>query len=266
VLDEVGYALTKKKVVVPVLFETCEVPYRLNRLQYVDARTDYDGAVRALVSTLQDTKDAGALPDRLPIDRTGRPEFATRPGLVAAIALAVIVLAASVVGLVVRSRVSPAAPSPDATTAPGNEALPAPAPAPTSGPAPEAFRNAFRSALQRYIDAAPKGFQAIGARDFVDWTPSVVLPAAQSCRGSGYPRDPVVECLLSRTDSEVEADDRFEDAIELVKSSLPAWTGDRVNASQAVFTGKGSTPIVGLGVTASGDHYDVEISVRPASQ
>ena len=58
VLDEVGFALTKKKVVVPVLFQDCEIPYRLSRLQYVDVRSNYEGALRELLSALQDTKEA----------------------------------------------------------------------------------------------------------------------------------------------------------------------------------------------------------------
>ena len=44
VLDEVGFALAREKRIVPVLFKDCEIPFRLARLQYVDARTDYDGA------------------------------------------------------------------------------------------------------------------------------------------------------------------------------------------------------------------------------
>jgi hypothetical protein len=39
VLDEIGYALSRKKQIIPVLYQDCEVPYRLNRLQYVDFRT-----------------------------------------------------------------------------------------------------------------------------------------------------------------------------------------------------------------------------------
>ena len=53
VLDEVGFALARKKRVVPVLFKDCEIPFRLARLQYVDARTDYDGALRELLASLR---------------------------------------------------------------------------------------------------------------------------------------------------------------------------------------------------------------------
>ena len=74
------------------------------------------------------------------------------------------------------------------------------------------FIGPFAAALQQYVSAAPGGFQAVGAKEFVDWTPSVVLPGAQSCRGSGYPRDPVVECVVYRTDSEVQAADNIRGA------------------------------------------------------
>ena len=82
---------------------------------------------------------------------------------------------------------------------------------------------------------APGGFQAVGAKEFVDWTPSVVLPGAQSCRGSGYPRDPVVECVVYRTDSEVQAADKFEqEATKLAEASKSGKLEDLKAAATAV--------------------------------
>jgi hypothetical protein len=41
VLDEVSYALDHGKEILPVLYRDCNVPLRLNRIQYFDARGDY---------------------------------------------------------------------------------------------------------------------------------------------------------------------------------------------------------------------------------
>lgn len=42
VLDEVGYALDRGRPVVPVLLRDCEIPLRLKRVQYIDARANPD--------------------------------------------------------------------------------------------------------------------------------------------------------------------------------------------------------------------------------
>ena len=259
VLDEVGFALARKKRIVPVLFKDCDIPFRLARLQYVDARTDYDGALRELLTALRSGETGATIEPSpsIPADSSGLDRRA--------VVAAAIVLALGVVGAVAwnRSRPSPSAGPVVTVDAP---AAPSPnTPTPESGPAALPFPEAFARALQQYVSAAPGGFQAVGAKEFVDWTPSVVLPGAQTCRGSGYPHDPVVECVVYRTDSEVQAADKFEDLIALVQKALPAFTGNRVNAFRAAFSGAGTTPVVALGVTASGDHYDVELSVRRRS-
>src|ERR1700681_4713336 len=51
VLDEVFYALDKKRVV-PVLLRDCEIPYRIARLHYTDFQADYASALKHLISTL----------------------------------------------------------------------------------------------------------------------------------------------------------------------------------------------------------------------
>jgi hypothetical protein len=71
---------------------------------------------------------------------------------------------------------------------------------------------------------------------------------------------------LYRTESEVEATNKFEDSIELVQATLPDWEGHRLNLYQAFFSSKSATPVIGLGVSKSGDHLDVKISVRPGSR
>jgi hypothetical protein len=52
VSDEVGFALSKQKHVIPVLYRECDVPFRLARFQYVDFRTSYDAALQELTRAL----------------------------------------------------------------------------------------------------------------------------------------------------------------------------------------------------------------------
>jgi len=52
VRDEISFALSKKKRVIPVLYRECDVPFRLARLQHIDFRADYAGGLKALLRTL----------------------------------------------------------------------------------------------------------------------------------------------------------------------------------------------------------------------
>jgi hypothetical protein len=52
VSDEVSFALSKQKHVIPVLYRECDVPFRLARLQYVDFRTNYNTALQELTGAL----------------------------------------------------------------------------------------------------------------------------------------------------------------------------------------------------------------------
>jgi hypothetical protein len=52
VLDEVSYAIQKKKRVLPILYRDCDVPLRLARLQYIDFRFEYERATKALLYAL----------------------------------------------------------------------------------------------------------------------------------------------------------------------------------------------------------------------
>ncbi len=243
VLDESGYALSRKKPVIPVLYRDCEIPYRLSRIQYVDFRTSYDERLKSLLSAIAEAKENTEPIAAPPADQRSRRLYLWAGA-------AVLAVAAVIAGLISRTTFRhPTTTSPAA----GN-----------SQPAPEgSFRDSFRTTLLRYISEAPSGFQALGAKEFVDWTPTVNLPGAASCRGSGYPREPVIECVLYRTDSEAEATNRFEDLIELTQASLPDWEGNRLNLFNAYFSSKKVAPLVGLNVTNSGDHFDVALSVRP---
>jgi hypothetical protein len=52
VMDEVSYALEKKKMVVPVLLQTCEIPFRLRRVQHIDLTADYETGFSQLLRAL----------------------------------------------------------------------------------------------------------------------------------------------------------------------------------------------------------------------
>jgi len=52
VMDEVSFALEKRKPVIPVLYRDCEIPFRLRRLQYIDVRTEYQKGLRTLLKML----------------------------------------------------------------------------------------------------------------------------------------------------------------------------------------------------------------------
>lgn len=52
VRDEVSFALSRQKRVIPVLYRDCEVPFRLARLQHIDFRPDYARALTILVRAL----------------------------------------------------------------------------------------------------------------------------------------------------------------------------------------------------------------------
>ncbi len=52
VMDEVSFALEEGKEVIPVLYRTCKVPFRLRRLQYVDFSGDYVSGVSRMLDTL----------------------------------------------------------------------------------------------------------------------------------------------------------------------------------------------------------------------
>jgi hypothetical protein len=52
VMDEVSYAISEGKKIVPLLVETCSIPFRLARFQYIDFTTDYQQAFQQLLDTL----------------------------------------------------------------------------------------------------------------------------------------------------------------------------------------------------------------------
>lgn len=60
VMDEVSFALEGNKLLVPVLYQACEIPFRLKRVQHIDFTADYDKALGNLLVALgSKAKDVG---------------------------------------------------------------------------------------------------------------------------------------------------------------------------------------------------------------
>ncbi|MEO1289152.1 MAG: toll/interleukin-1 receptor domain-containing protein [Chloroflexota bacterium] len=55
VKDEWGYVLNKKPII-PLMVETADIPFRANRIQYIDFRDNYDSGIAKLRKLLKDLK------------------------------------------------------------------------------------------------------------------------------------------------------------------------------------------------------------------
>jgi TIR domain len=53
VMDEVSYALEEGKWVVPILFRSCTIPFRLRRVQYIDFTASYGTGFSQLLRALR---------------------------------------------------------------------------------------------------------------------------------------------------------------------------------------------------------------------
>jgi len=62
VMDEVSYAIEEKKLVIPVLYRTCDIPLRLRRVQYIDVRTDYEAGLQRILTLLHAYQQAATGP------------------------------------------------------------------------------------------------------------------------------------------------------------------------------------------------------------
>ncbi len=72
VMDEVSFALDKHKRVVPVLFRSCDVPFRLHRLQYIDFTADYARGLMQLLRALDATGHTSEQAE-LALNKTKKP-------------------------------------------------------------------------------------------------------------------------------------------------------------------------------------------------
>ena len=62
VRDEVSFALSRQKRVIPVLYRDCDIPFRLARLQHIDFRPDYGRALSILLRALGVAESAPSHP------------------------------------------------------------------------------------------------------------------------------------------------------------------------------------------------------------
>lgn len=77
VQDEVSFALSKQRRIIPVLYRDCEIPYRLHRFQYVDLKSDY---VRGLGDLLRNLQVKGGLEAEKSLSHTERRVIKGRAG------------------------------------------------------------------------------------------------------------------------------------------------------------------------------------------
>jgi hypothetical protein len=79
VLDEIAYALRERKVVLPLMMQTCSIPLRLSRLDRIDFRRNYEDAVKVLCTALGlDRPDLEAIARQFH-EGTRRPIVVKRP-------------------------------------------------------------------------------------------------------------------------------------------------------------------------------------------
>lgn len=55
VQDEIGYAMQQKKLIIPVLYQPCDIPFRLLRLQYLDFTRGYQQGLQRLLPVMKGT-------------------------------------------------------------------------------------------------------------------------------------------------------------------------------------------------------------------
>lgn len=60
VADEVSVAIDDGKTLIPVLIETCVLPLRMTRMQFIDASRDYDAALRRCLAAIRDGRAVAA--------------------------------------------------------------------------------------------------------------------------------------------------------------------------------------------------------------
>jgi hypothetical protein len=139
VLDEMSFALEEGKAVVPVLVESCMIPLRLRRLQYVDFTLGYEPAMTRLLATLgvaqATTPKTEAHEPRGPVANeppifTPSPAPSARPTTFVGIAAAILVVAGIATWLSLRSPHEETTPPTDtaASTAPLQTVIPTPEP------------------------------------------------------------------------------------------------------------------------------------------
>ena len=80
VMDEVSYALEENKRVFPIVYKSCEVPFRLRRLQHTDLSEDYDAGLTRVVQDFKDrTKSWPVVQAGASVSSEARPDSSSAP-------------------------------------------------------------------------------------------------------------------------------------------------------------------------------------------
>jgi hypothetical protein len=53
VKDEINFALDEGKTIIPIVYQDCEVPFRIRRFHHIDFRNDYDETLSKLLRVLR---------------------------------------------------------------------------------------------------------------------------------------------------------------------------------------------------------------------
>lgn len=68
VMDEISFAISNGKRIVPLVIEPCSVPFRMARYQHIDFSGDYDTAIQQLLKTLN--TEHSSPPDAAPVSKS----------------------------------------------------------------------------------------------------------------------------------------------------------------------------------------------------
>ena len=63
VMDELAFALEERKKVIPILYRSCKIPFRLRRIQRIDFTGDYNTSLGRLLDNLELGGQAAAFRD-----------------------------------------------------------------------------------------------------------------------------------------------------------------------------------------------------------
>ena len=102
VMDEINFAIGQNRTILPVLYQECSIPFRLNRLQRLDFTGNFDSAFEKLLAALENSIHADDETEALSTKRFKRKILTSRQVLFSGAATAVIGLAATLI--VIRDR------------------------------------------------------------------------------------------------------------------------------------------------------------------
>ncbi|MCW3079027.1 TIR domain-containing protein [Segetibacter sp.] len=79
VMDEVSYAISKGKRIYPLMVETCPIPFRLARLQYIDFTGDYDASFDHLLKAMNASEPSNFQPPASQVAATSAEQVKKSP-------------------------------------------------------------------------------------------------------------------------------------------------------------------------------------------